>query len=118
MNAVVRHPDDATKTSFEFRPGKANAALPRVNDPFARNLPALAQRPIASSLVAKKKQQHGHPFLRAVVAGAHARALVDDGSIRIVEVGDTVDGSRVVDIEPDGVVLSDRRRLGFGETTR
>jgi len=36
-------------------------------------------------------------------------ALIDDGSSRIVTIGDEVDGARVVGIDTDGVRLSDGR---------
>jgi hypothetical protein len=118
MNATIQPANNAAKTSFTLRPAERNLVLARVYDPFARSLPSPASRPLPPPGAAPGLKQHGHPFVRAIVAGAHPRALVEDGSIRIVRIGDPVDGSNVVEIEPDGIVLGDRRHLGFGEKTR
>ena len=113
VNATMTKRDNlqtaAASLSDDLVPG-----LPQIRDPFARYLPAPPSTIPVPQL--KKRTRRGHPFVRAIVAGPQPRALVEDGSTRIVAIGDDVDGSAIVDIEPDTLVLHDGRRLGFGET--
>jgi hypothetical protein len=105
LPGIVRHAVSASPVAG------ARPALGYVDDPFARPLPGSTSPP-ASGRIAVHRQR-GHPFVRAIVAGARPRALIDDGAIRIVGIGEIVDTSRIVAIGPNAVVLADGRRLGF-----
>ena len=93
--------------------GSQEQRLRPIADPFARPLPdTRAKVDDAHRLVAIKPQTRG-VIVRAIVAGADGKALIEfgDGSQRIVALGDPIDSSRVAAIEPGAIVLGDGRRF-------
>jgi hypothetical protein len=78
-------------------PPAAPAQLPRL--PVSHLAPAPAPSAVASHLA-------------AIVTGTHPTAIVDsaEGS-RLVSIGDALDGSTVVEIATDAVVLANGKRL-------
>ena len=58
------------------------------------------------------------PVVRAIILGARAKALVEDGGVvRVVGVGDPVGTSTVQEISRTAVVLEDGRSLQLTEAT-
>jgi hypothetical protein len=79
-------------------PGRALPALP----PVPARVPI---RPRPTSLLS----------VTAIATGADPTAIVEEGgSVRVVTIGDALDGSAVTAITDAGVVLADGRRLTLG----
>lgn len=87
----------------------ARATLPPARDPFSGLLPATERAPAA---VIKEGIKHeGQVRVRAISLGDEEMALIDDGSVRIVTVGDQIGKAYVSSMTPEAVTLSDGRRL-------
>jgi len=112
---TVRRAALSADSPAEVLVADTSARIRQVVDPFAR--PLLAQNTSVSQTGSRPATQERLPFVRAIVAGARARALLafGDGSVHIVALGDTVGSARVAAIEPDAVVLSDGRRMVLAE---
>lgn len=108
---LVSVPRDAALTPLT----DGYSRLPRVDDPFERPLPA--NPPLTPRAMPRLARQET-VRVRAIVGGATVLALIEDGGTRVVRVGDRVDGARVVAIDSEAVVLSDRRRIGVDEAAR
>jgi hypothetical protein len=104
-SVVVLSIPDARILAREIRPR---------GDPFARALPSLGERKTARNPSPPKKRD---ARLVAIAMGAAPHALVslEGGKTQIIGVGDAIEGSRVVSIAADTVVLADGRRLHFSE---
>ena len=107
-NAPLRAQVDAILNDRGF-------ALPVIDDPFARPLPAVPAivRPTA---IGRAPNIAGRRLpavtLRAILLGSRKQALLEDGmTVRIVQIGDRVESGRIRKIEPSGVELDDGRRL-------
>jgi len=87
----------------------ARMALPSVSDPFSRVLPEPEHPPQPSHAAAPPRQNSAR--VRAIATGSQPLALIDDGSVRIVTIGDAVRSGRVTSITTDAVVLSDGSHL-------
>ncbi len=83
-------------------------------DPFARALPVVGERKTARATAPPKKRE---ARLVAIAMGAvpHALLSLGSGTTRIVGVGDAIEGTRIVSIASDKVVLADGQRLQFSE---
>lgn len=58
----------------------------------------------------------GNLAVRAIVLGERSRALVEEGgNVRVVGIGDAVDGLTVTEITASGIVLSDGSRVPLAE---
>lgn len=90
--------------------------LSTLNDPFARPLPE--DRNTVSPVPRAVLRKAASIRLRAIVSGKERLALIDDGSSRIVTVGDMVDGVRIVAIDGDSVHLADGRAIRMDESPR
>jgi hypothetical protein len=86
---------------------KSPPRFPQIVDPFALAFADDAR--VATTTPPTAKPRKAVLRLRATVAGKERLALIDDGSSRIVTIGDEVDGTRIVGIDTDGVRLSDGR---------
>ncbi len=86
-------------------------------DPFARALPAMGERKSARVPSPQKKRD---ARLVAIVMGAapHALLSLENGATQIVAVGDVIEGTRIVSIVSDTVILADGRCLQFSEKQR
>ena len=86
-------------------------------DPFSRVLPIAPQARMFRPVLVKKKQD-----LRivAIAFGTRPHALVSlpEGSTQIVGVGDAIEGTRVLSILANAVVLFDGRHLSFTERSQ
>lgn len=81
-----------------------------VRDPFVPDVRSTGVPPPRTGIVGMHVTQGqpigGLPVVTAVVTGASARALVDDGAqVHVVAVGDALAGSRVTSIDASGVRL-------------
>jgi len=105
QNAVVVPLPDARILVPEIHPH---------SDPFARALPAGRERKVARVSPTPKKSD---VRVVAIVMGhvPHALLTIEGGTTQIVGLGDAIEGTRVVSIAADMVVLSDGRRLQFSE---
>lgn len=102
-------PQDARVTPAMLWAEDTKTALPFADDPFARKLPESRQPPHSTQRAGAIDQTVAR--VRAIATGEEPLALIDDGSVRIVTVGDTVRSSRITSITPDGLSLSDGSRL-------
>jgi len=87
-------------------------ATPRVPDRLAYPTLDVRRDPFLSEIAAGSPAAAGAAVVRAVVLGASPHALVDEGgAARVVQIGSTLAGATVADINATGVVLDDGRRL-------
>jgi hypothetical protein len=100
-------------------------------DPFIPDAPASGNRGDASlpfaagGGIAGRRVVQGQPIgfevpvVRAIVTGLSPRALVEeDRQVRVVGVGDPIDGSRIVAIGANGVLLKNGMVLAVTEERR
>lgn len=88
-----------------------------VRDPFLNETQdvSAAQKPVGAA----GAPSHGFPVVRAVISGTQPRALVDqDGSIRIVAIGDRIAGARIEAIFARSIRLANGVTLELKDNVR
>jgi len=92
--------------------------LPPIDDPFARALP---EEPAPLPAGVHRSIEAGKSLdvrVQAIIQGKPPLALVQDGTTRIVAVGDTIEGARITAIAPDRILLANGKRLTLEDERR
>ena len=122
LDVRAHNGEDASPAPIDAPPAAiapaGDAFAPRATlDEEARPAPAraLPMLPPVAAHVAIRPRLTPRLSVTAVATGADPTAIVEEaGSVRIVTIGDTLDGSTVAAIGDAGVVLADGRRLTIG----
>lgn len=115
---------DTRFSAHGFDPSSRVRNIVVLRDPFVpdRGAPQHAQGSSAVGVRVIQGQSTGYPLpgngvlVSAIVSGASPRALLDDaGRVRVVGVGDSVCGSRIIGIDAKGLILANGVRISIAE---